>query len=198
MRRILTVALSTATIFAVSVAAAAIVGIPEIDKANVTMRLTANPAFVPKTCDGEDGITYRTYRGTWKGSETEVTPGLTDYDLSGPLTIAKVEWTINLKSQRGVLTGTATLKPASGGKGNTYSGPLTLITQGIPSQDVSAAARGWLVAPTYVAGVADGGKILANVELKINASFAANGGFGDAAPLFGTPSYSVATINRTC
>jgi hypothetical protein len=197
MRRILIVAATAAGLFATTIAAVAIVGTPEIDQANVTMRLTAKPAFVPKACPGEDGIGYRTYRGTWKGTESEVTPGLTDYDLTGPIAITRVEWTINLKTQRGVLTGTATLNSPTG-KGRIYSGPLTLITQRIPNANQSAAARGWLSAATFTDNVADGGKVLANVELKIDAAFAATGGFGDAAPLFSTPSYSVATADRTC
>ncbi len=197
MRRILIVAATAAGLFATTIAAVAIVGTPEIDQANVNIRMTAKPAFVLKACQGEDGIGYRTYRGTWKGAETEVTPGLTDYDLTGPITVGRVEWTINLKSQRGVLTGIATVTSPTG-SGRIYQGPLTLITQRIPNAQQAAAARGWLAGATFTDNVADGGKVLANVELKIDAAFTASGGFGDAAALFGTPSYSVATADRTC
>jgi hypothetical protein len=198
MRRILIVLATAVGLATGSIAAVAIVGTPEIDQANVTWDLATRQAFVPKVCAGEDGINYRTLRGIWKGTENEVTPGATDYNLTGPITVNRVEWTINLKSQRGVLTGVVTLLPPTGGTAKTYSGSLTLITQGVPNVDRPASARGWLVAATYTDGVADGGKVLANVELKIDATFAAKGGFGDAPPLFGTPSYSVATANRTC
>src|ERR1700738_1087178 len=64
---------------------AATSGIPEIDNANATQALQGR--LSPKQCVGEDGITYLTFRGTFAGVETETTPGLTDYDLSGPLTV---------------------------------------------------------------------------------------------------------------
>ena len=48
---------------------------------------------MPTACVGEDGINYRTLRGTWKGTEVDVTPGSTDYDLNGPITVNRVEWT---------------------------------------------------------------------------------------------------------
>jgi hypothetical protein len=40
--------------------------------------------------------------------------------------------------------------------------------------------------------------VLANVEMQINASFAAQGKFGDSAGTFSTPSYAVATANQDC
>jgi hypothetical protein len=198
MRRILVVAAAVTGLLAGAVAAVAIVGTPEIDQANVTLSLATRTPFVPTACAGEDGTNYRTLRGIWNGNEVEVAPGSTDYNLTGPITVNRVEWTINLKSQRGVLTGLVTLRSPTGGTDKTYSGPLTLITQGIPNADRPASARGWLDAPTYTAGTADGGKVLANVELKIDNTFAAKGGFGDTPALFGTPSYAVTTANTTC
>jgi hypothetical protein len=177
--------------------AAAVVGTPEIDKANVTISVKPTATFTATRCAGEDGQEYVTYRGTWRGSETDVTPGSTDYNLSGTLAVGKVEWTVNVKTRRGVLTGTAILtSPASGLR--VYAGPLVLITQGLPSANADAPARGWLNAPTYTNGQLDKGRILANVEMAIHTGDSANGGFGDSAPLFGTPSYAVATAGLTC
>jgi hypothetical protein len=178
--------------------AAATAGVPEIDKANSTMRLVATPKFTSKTCSGEDGQKYVTYRGGWKGVETDVTPGSTDYNLSGRLTVGKIVWTVNLETRRGVLSGVALLTDAKKAQ-RTYLGPLRLVTQGLPSAAGGvAAARGWLDAATYTKGVADGGSVLANVEMQINASFAAQGRFGDSAGTFSTPSYAVATANQDC
>ena len=200
MRRIRTVALTVASLLGIAVAAAAAAGVPEIDKANVTIRLSAKPTFTAKQCAGEDGQSYITFRGGWSGAETDVTPGSTDYNLSGPLTVTKVVWTINTQTQRGVLTGTAKLSgPVGATTGTVYAGPLKLITQGLPSAATAPVrARGWLAAPTYTAGALDGGSILANIELKITPTFAATGVFGDAPPSLGTPSYAVATANQTC
>jgi len=200
MHRIRTVLLTIVSVLAVAAVAAAAAGVPEIDKANVTIRLSAKPTFAAKQCVGEDGQSYITYRGGWSGAETEVTPGSTDYILSGPLTVKNVVWTINTQTQRGVLTGTATLtSPVGTTTGPVYSGPLKLITQGVPTAAGPAAkARGWLAAPTYTAGALDGGSILANIELKITATFTATGVFGDAPAGLGTPSYAVATANQTC
>ena len=60
------------------------------------------------------------------------------------------------------------------------------------------SARGWLAAATYTKGAVDGGSVLANVEMKINGSFAAKGDIRRRAGTFGTPSYAVATVNQDC
>lgn len=199
MRRLRTVLLVLAGAFTLTVSASAIVGTPEIDKANADIRLSAKPAFTVTNCAGEDGISYLTYRGGWSGTEADVTPGSTDYTLSGAITVRSVVWTINTQTQRGVLTGNAVLLPPPGaGTAKTYAGTITLITQRIPNVDVSASARGWLTARTYTNGTADGGSLLANIELTISNTFTAVGGFGDSASTFNTPSYAVTTANRTC
>lgn len=177
--------------------AAAMSGVPEVDRANAGLRLSASPQFTSVSCAGEDGVPYVTYRGGWHGAEIDVTPASTDYNLSGSITIGKVVWTVNRKTQRGVLAGSAVLtSPASGVR--TYAGTLRLITQGLPVAGSVVAARGWLSAATYTNGATDGGSVLANVELQVNGSFAAHGTFGDAAGTFGTPSYAVATANQNC
>jgi hypothetical protein len=185
-----------------AIAAAATSG-PEVDIARATMQL--RPAkFVPTHCAGEDGIDYVTYRGSWSGAETDGLPGSTDYSLSGPLTVKGIVWTINLKTQRGVLRGMADLtSDSTKAVGNTYLGPITLITQGLPAVGSAAAvtARGFINARTYSPSpasahtVADGGSLLANVEFQILPSFAANGEFGAS---MGFPDYSVTTNNLVC
>ena len=133
MRRLRTVLLVLAGAFTLTVSASAIVGIPEIDKANADIRLSAKPAFTVTRCAGEDGISYLTYLGGWSGTEADVTPGSTDYTLSGAITVRNVVWTINTQTQRGVLTGSAVLLPPPGaGTAKTYAGTLTLITAAHP------------------------------------------------------------------
>jgi hypothetical protein len=185
-----------------AIAAASSAG-PEVDIAKATIQL--EPAkFVPTRCAGEDGINYVTYRGTWRGGETDGMPGSTDYNLSGPLTVKGIVWTINLTTQRGVLRGVADLRSDSAkAVGNTYVGPITLITQGLPAVGSKAAvtARGFINAKTYSPSpasaktVLDGGSLLANVEFQILPSFAANGEFGGS---MGFPDYSVTTNNVAC
>ncbi len=197
MRRIRIVLTLLSAMLVGAIAAGAAAGVPEIDNANASVRLTAKPAFTQVTCAGEDGTDYVTFRGRWIGTQAEMTPGFTDYNLSGSLTVRRVEWTINLRTLRGVLTGVAVLVSPEAGT-TTYLGRLTLITEGKPNADSPALARGWLAASTYTNGTADGGSVLANVEMKIDATFAASGGFGDAFGTLGTLDYSVATVNQTC
>ncbi len=201
MKRLILAASAFSLVFAGSIAAASAAGGPEIDEANATIQVGAS-SFVTTTCAGEDGIKYETFRGTWKGGETETTPGFTDYNLTGPFTVKKVVWTVNLTTDRGVLTGTASLKSAPSGSTTleaTYAGQLTLITQGLPNAAGSAVpARGWIDAATDTNNAPDGGSLLANVEFQINPGFAAFGQFGDANASMGIPDYSVTTTNQTC
>ena len=176
--------------------AVAMSGVPEIDKANATMRLAPAPKFGSTTCAGEDGMRYVTFRGGWHGAEIDVTPGSTDYSLKGVLTVSKVTWTVNLKTQRGALIGAAVLTDPAGAR--TYAGTLRLITQGLPSQSAPAAGRGFLVAATYTKGVVDKGSLLANIEMRISSGFSATGQFGDSAGTLNTPNYSVTTANQVC
>lgn len=180
------------------VAAAAGVGTPEIDEANATLQVKPTAQFTASHCDGEDGITYVTYRGNWAGSETDVTPGSTDYNLSGSLSVTGIVWTVNQKTQRGVLRGTAGLvtQSAAGGTSRTYLGPIVLVTQGVPAgANGLSDARGWINAATYTAAKPDGGSLLANVEFTIGSSFAASGEFGGSK---GYADFSVADNNLVC
>jgi hypothetical protein len=193
-------ALSATAVMAIGggAAIAAAPGAPEIDEANASMQLKAVAPFVPTRCAGEDGIPYETFRGTWKGGETDLTPGTTDYSLSGPMTVKGIVWTINLKTDRGLLRGSAVLTGnAATAPTRTYVGPVTLITQGLP--DAAGAvvpARGWINAATYTKDAADGGSLLANLEMRIGPVFSANGQFGNGS--LGFPDLSVTTNNQTC
>ncbi|MGD0593574.1 MAG: hypothetical protein ABSB54_07845 [Acidimicrobiales bacterium] len=180
-----------------SVAIAVAAGAPRINEANAGMQLAASK-FTVVRCTGVKGITYETWRGTWKGGETDHTPGSTPYNLSGPITIKNIVWTINLKTDRGVLRGTTVFHSDASSTLVTYSGPLTLITQGLPSaaSGASVQARGWINAATFTKGVADGGSLLANVEFNIGAGLDANAEFGNTS--LGIQDFSVATDNQTC
>lgn len=195
MKRLTTVLAAVLGLSMLGVVLAAAVGVPEIDRANATLKLSPG-RFSVVQCMGEDAISYITLRGAWVGTETETTPGFTDYDLSGTVAIKRVVWTVNLKTRRGLLLAAISLTDPHGSL--SYSGRLTLVTQGVPKKDTLVAGRGWVVARTIVGGVADGGSLLANVELQFDVALAAQGAFGDAAPNFGTPNLSVTTINQSC
>ncbi|MGD0083723.1 MAG: hypothetical protein ABSD78_11055 [Acidimicrobiales bacterium] len=197
MKRFLAALATAAVVISGAGVAMASSGVPEVDEANATIAVKPVSKFVPTTCAGEDGVGYVTYRGAWKGAETDVTPGSTDYNLSGRLTIKGIVWTINLQTDRGILKGKADLVGPSpaGGSVNVYLGSITLVTQGLPTAGALASARGWISATTYTGGVADGGSLLANVEFQIGGGFTANGEFGAS---MGLPDFSVASNNQAC
>ena len=200
MKRLIIAVAVGCSIWAGSAAIATAVGQPEIDRANATIQVSGSK-FEPIQCVGVDGVNYVTYLGSWKGGETDVTPGFSSYNLTGSLTVSKIEWTINLATGRGVLRGTAALRsvPANATAAEeTYRGPLTLITQGVPTGQAEVPARGWINANTYTSNARDGGSLLANVEFQINSAFGAVGHFGDAAGSYGIPNYSVTTNNVVC
>ena len=176
---------------------------PEINNANANIQLSGT--LKPVTCPGEDTIAsptgpvptpYVTYTGTWAGAENDVTPGSTDYGLSGPLKVSALQWTINLNTGRGVLIGTVALS-AAGTATPTYSGKLTLVTQGIPGvAGNGVSGRGWISAaikvPDETLAVGDD-NLIANVEFP---TLTANGGAGWVGEVPGgpvVPSFSVVT-----
>ena len=170
-------------------------GPPEIDSAVATIQGKATK-FAAARCAGEDGIPYITYRGAWAGGESS--SSATDYNLTGNWSVKGIVWTINLKTQRGVLHGVARLvsTSATGATVLTYTGPMTLITQGLPNTAGAVVqARGWIDAPTYTANKVDGGSLLANVEFQIGAGFAPNGEFGTT---MNFQDLSVVTNNNVC
>jgi hypothetical protein len=169
---------------------------PEIDRANATIQLAGQ--LKGATCVGEDQIDYITYKGSWKGGETQIVPDPTDYNLTGSLTVTKIQWTINQSTGRGVLTGTIALTVStSTGQVPEYSGKLTLITQSVAGT-TTASARGWIVANFLVPddGVPppNDDSLVANVEFKVSTT-SATGQFGDLAGSgsLGFPDYSVVT-----
>jgi hypothetical protein len=196
MRAVVVMVAAAALLVAGAVAFAGVAATPEVDRANATMQLKGK--FASVQCVGEDGGGYTTLRGKWKGPENDVTPGSTDYLLTGNLLVAKVVWTINLATQRGVIRSGITLTDP--GANRVYSGNVTIITQGLPQPGSIVNGRGWIDAKTYdPPGVGDGGSLLANLEVQINGgTLALNGEFGDAPPNFGFPDWSSTTINRNC
>jgi hypothetical protein len=122
--------------------AAAAAGRPEVDQANTTIQLTASP-FASVGCLGEDGVPYVTFRCGWHDRSTGLPPA-TDYNLSRPLAINNIAWTVNLKTQRSILRGNAVFSSDSASAPlKTYVGPITLTTRGLPrSARVSVPARG--------------------------------------------------------
>ncbi len=176
----------------------AVVGPPEVDRPNATMLLDHHK-FQGVQCVGEDGGGYETLRGNWKGNETDVTPGSTDYNLTGPLTVRRVVWTINLATGRGVVRGLITLFDQATAF-TTYDGSVTIITQGVPQPGIVVNGRGWIDARTFdPPATLDGGSLLANLEVQINGgNLNLAGEFGEAPPNFGFPDWSATDINRDC
>jgi hypothetical protein len=199
MRRRLSIVMVAAIVFSVvGVAYASTAGVPEIDRANATFNLKTSNTPSVIACAGEDGINYTKVTGTWKGMETEFTPGFTDYNLTGTLVWSgKAVWTINQTTDRGIFRAKAKLVDSSGQ--TAYNGSIVLITQGLPGTQ-TAEMRGWLNARTFIGGVADGGSVLANVDaiIQVGGSYPIRGLFGDAPPQLGYAPYSVTTINQTC
>jgi hypothetical protein len=182
------------------VAEAATTPAPEVDRANANIQLGGT--LVSKTCHGEDGtatggpIPYVTYSGTWMGSEGQVLPDPTDYLLSGALKVSGIKWTINLNTGRGVLTGNAVLTTSTA-NARTYSGMLTVVTQGVPAAGAVVPGRGFLTANFVlpddgVVGPNDD-RLVANVEFPSMSPGGATGFFGDKAGGAAIPDFSVVT-----
>ena len=178
-------------------------GTPEIDRAAAKISLTGS--IKPVQCVGEDKGQYDTWSGSYSGSESQVLPDPTDYNLSSSsVSISGITWTIHQGTgsttvNRGVFTGTITLSSAAGGA--IYRGFITLITQGFPAAGGPAVpARGWINAKFV--GADDGvpntstnpndDNLLANVEFKLTPT-AATGQFGSAVPSLGFPDFSAVT-----
>jgi len=188
------------------IAVAAAAGTPLIDPVNATFDVKPAPAPPPvTTCIGSGGVVYDQIAATLKGAETDFTPGTSPYSLSGPLKITKFVLTMSTATGRGVGTGKVTLTAPGTGL-IVYSGNLTLITQGLPSQSDRILGRGWIVANTRTQGKVDGNQLLANVDVTINSggptpSFAMQGEFGEAPPPVPggpVPASSAVTNRQTC
>lgn len=169
----------------------AIVGPPLIDRANATIQLGGS--LKAKNCVGVSAVPYVTYSGSFKGGETQMLPDPTPVPLSGNLAVTKILWTINLKTDRGVLTATVKLSTASAG--TEYSGVMTLVTQGVPSAGGLVPGRGWIVA--NLGGSPSPGSLYANVEFQLSQT-SANGQFGDAPSSLGIPDFSAVFNNHVC
>jgi hypothetical protein len=161
---------------------------PEIDRASASIQLGGTLKSV--TCFGEDKLAsgaktpYITYLGSWAGSENQILPDATDYGLSAAFKVTGITWTINLNTDRGVLTGKAVLAAPTGATGSTYSGTITVITQGDPaSTSTPTTGRGFLVANFKLAddGVTgtNDDNLYANVEFPSMSAGGATGAFGD-------------------
>jgi hypothetical protein len=144
-------------------------------------------------CVGVGSVPYVTFAGSFKGGETQFLPDPTPLPLSGNLVVSKILWTINLKTDRGVLT--ATVKLSSAASGAAYSGSMTLITQGVPAAGALVPGRGWIVA--ILPGSPSPGSLLANVEFRLSPT-SANGQFGDVPGSFGIPDYSAVYNHDVC
>jgi hypothetical protein len=178
---------------------------PEVDPANATIQLAASTPLTGVTCVGEDKLAtgaktpYITYTGSWAGGETESVAGENDYALTGNLAINNITWTINLNTDRGVLSGKAVLTSPVGTPPQTiYTGKLVLVTQGNPATaSTSTVGRGYLTAAIALPdeGTTPGDdSLIANVEFGQLGLSSANGSFGNA-PLAApqVPDFSVVT-----
>jgi hypothetical protein len=166
---------------------------PEIDRANATIGLQGQLSV--KECSGEDGVSYETYSGRWLGSEGQIVPDSTDYSLSGTLTVSGIRWTINLGTQRGVWTSKIVLTNSAGVV--TYSGNMTLVTQGLPTATAAPAmGRGWIYATVKLPdeGATPGDDALvANVEFPNMTAAGGAGFFGDLGGGPAVPDFSAVT-----
>jgi hypothetical protein len=165
---------------------------PEIDRASANLQLQGK--MTSKTCAGEDSIRYVTFTGAYAGGESQVLPDPTDYSLTGSVEISGFGWTINLKTDRGVLNGAITLSNSAGSP--VYKGRIILVTQGLPAAGAKVPGRGFIVANFQ--GPDDGVKppnhdyLVANTEFYLTQT-SAIGEFGDATSNFGFKDYSAVT-----
>jgi hypothetical protein len=197
------IALAAATSVAIlgwaGVAAAFVVGPPEIDAAAANIAAKPSTHWTSVACTGANGDPYITYRGNWAGSEIAVSPPVNPYPLTGAWKASNIVWTVDQRTGRGVLEGIATLQsaPATGGPGiTTYSGPMVLVTQGIlDSAGNGVQARGWINGRTYTNSALDGGSLLANVEFVITPTLVTNGEFGQT---MGFSDLSATYNNKIC
>lgn len=178
---------------------------PEVDQANATIQLGVSTPLTGVACPGEDKLAtgaktpYITYTGTWVGGETESVAGESDYPLSGTLTVSNISWTINLNTDRGVLSGKAVLTTPAGTPPVTlYSGKLVLVTQGNPAAtSAPTTGRGYITASVSLPdeGATPGDdSLLANVEFGSLGLGGADGSFGNVPlPTPSIPDYSVVT-----
>jgi hypothetical protein len=178
---------------------------PEVDPANATIQLGASTPLVGTPCLGEDKLAsgaktpYVTYRGTWTGGATETVAGESDHPLSGTLTVSSIVWTINLNTNRGVLSGKAVLTSPPGAVTQTfYSGRIVLVTQGNPAAtSAPTVGRGYINAAFTVPdeGTTPGDDgLIANVEFGFLGLGGAAGSFGDVPlPVPSVPDFSVVT-----
>jgi hypothetical protein len=193
MKRVLAAGIAVVLAFLGGMAVRAASGTPEVDRASSTMQLSGQ--LRPTNCVGEDAGKYVTYKGSYRGGESQFLPDPTDYALSGSLSINAIQWTISRNTGRGVLTGAITLQNAAGAV--VYAGKLTLVTQGLPSPGAAVPGRGWIVAafaPPDEGTTPGDDNLLANVEFAL-ATTSANGQFGDAvgSGSLGFPDFSVVT-----
>ena len=217
MRRIMFASVTVVVVLGLALAASAVVGPPEVDKANATATSNNTPGTKRSlSCPGEDNgaaNAFTSYQMKWPATEVDATPGSTDYNLSGDLTVnGKI--TVNNQTQRGVLIGTATLvsAPTTGAGTKQYAGPITVVLQQIDTPaGLRWVGRGLINATAFLipAGattpVADG-KLIANIEMQFSAGakgpfdfFAAS--FGDSAPAIASApiaDYSVGFNAKTC
>jgi hypothetical protein len=103
------------------------------------------PAVIPPvvvSCQGEDGDPFTMLKENWLGSETDFSPGSTDYDLSGRLRFGDGVWMVDEATGRGMFTANARLRDESSGA-LLYSGSIVLITQTSVDGQI-ALARGWI------------------------------------------------------
>jgi hypothetical protein len=179
--------------FAAVGVASAVVGTPEVDQADATFHLTPTSIPTETPCAGEDGVTYSTVSGVWKGTETDTSPGTPDYSLTGKLKIVAT-LTISNSNGTGVGTGTATLTRAGA---KIYSGKFTAIVQITNPTTGAAEARGFFNASFFSGGTATGDSLLANFELTISdtATATIDGRFGGPSSMF---DYSAEYNNKTC
>ncbi len=199
MKRLALCVLVVVGVLVGGVAVARAVSGPEVDRANATLSLKGQLATA--TCAGEDGVKYTTYRGALTGSETETTPGFTDYVLTGTVTIPDAVWTVNLKTKRGLLNATINMVNSAGAP--TYNGKIVLITQGLPTATTATPlpARGWIEAQTFTNGAADGGELLANVASQLAGPASAlslSGVFGNNPAFPKIANYAVIWNGLTC
>lgn len=142
MKRIIAGLIVAAIVVGGAGIAGALVGSPEIDVAAANITVKPVKTFVPTPCTGADGVPYVTYRGSWTGSETDLT-GTTPYNLTGTFTVKNLVWTISLRTGRGVIGADACWR-----RGLDWFGDAFGFSGDAPCAPRTTPSSRWLAAPS--------------------------------------------------
>ena len=184
------------TALAAPVAALALgVGHPSLGdvEASFSVNLAAAPTI--NFCTSANNTSFVERKFSWQGTMTDAEPAGHIYALSGTLSITGT-FTINGKNGEGVGNGTITLM---NGSNKIFQGPFELPTQVTSPQTGSAVSRGMIDVPLFTNNVANGSRLIANIEASLDGNTGNLSGFmGKRAGSPAVPDLAMEFNETTC